>query len=188
MLIDDVRTVDTDKKKSSFSEYMLSAAERSCELGLSVLCIHADADSTSNEDTVTNKFEPFFEELERQSNDTHCKNIVMIIPVRETESWMLADKELFKQRINAVTLSDNDLGINKRPEDFSNPKEIISKAISRAQEERTRRRRHDLTIADLYDDIGRLINLDKLRQVPSFLEFENGAREALIRLGYIIKR
>ena len=183
VMIEDVRSIE--KCGGSFEEVMLDAAKQSYELGLSILCVHSDADSPKISTTIENKFDPFLHALSLCKDTTHCKNIVKIIPIQETEAWMLADKKLFKEKINAKGRTDNDLGINKQPELFSDPKGTIEEAIRIAQSNRPKRRRRELSISDLYDELGRSISIERLQTIPSFCAFEESAKEALKSLGYI---
>ncbi len=121
MNIEDVRCLN--KRESKFTDLVLAAAKESFDFGLSVLCVHADADHKSARETYQHKISPMMQALDNCSDSKHCKNIVVIIPITETESWMLADKELLKKRINATSKSDNDLEINKSPEEFTDRKQ-----------------------------------------------------------------
>lgn len=112
------------------------------------------------------------------------KTLQDIVPIQETESWMLADKELLKQEIG-TNRSDHELGINRFPEIIANPKEVISNAIRIARENITQRRRHHLTIADLYLPLGQSMDLDKLKDLSSYQDFKNNIREAFKKLNLL---
>ncbi len=129
-----------------FVERMSHASKQAYKKGLSVLCIQADADKKTIKDVYENKITPLNNVLEELNDGEYCKNIVPMIPITETESWMLADKELLKQRINASDKSDNELGIHQKPETYTHPKEVIENAIRIAQQDNTKRRRKTLTI------------------------------------------
>lgn len=175
--------VSINIKKRTFVETMMEASKKANDDSLSILCIHADADSKSLEEVMENKFQSLFQTLEKQDSKKYCKNIVAVIPITETESWMMADKELLKERINAKSLSNQDLGLEKNPEDYSNPKMVISNAIRIAQQGRTKRHRRDISIADLYESMGQAISIDELRSILSFRTFENNISTALSKLG-----
>lgn len=181
--IEDVVPLQVPKKP--FVQMMVEASKHTIIRGLSILCIHADADSKSIVEVHSNKFSPFFDYINNLDANIYCKNIVPLIPITETESWMLADKELLKKRINAKEMSDLQLGIEKTPEAYSHPKEIIETAIRKAQEGKTKRRRRELSIADLYGELGQAIKIEKLRTIPSFRDFETNVRNILINMGYI---
>ena len=99
------------------------------------------------------------------------------------ESWMLSDTQLFKRLIGAVKRSDHELGIDKHPESYADPKSTITKAIQKALSDKPKRRRDQISISDLYETMGYSISLDSLRRIPSFRNFENYVCNALMQLG-----
>lgn len=167
----------------TFVEKMLNACSNSASSGVTILFIHADADHRSAQDVLKNKFQPLLNALDDMSADTHCKHIVPTIPVQMIESWMLADKELFKRLINASDKQDSVLGIEKLPESYADPKSVINSAIRHASAGKTRSRRNNVTISDLYRMLGERLELDKLRAIPSFIEFEDNVKSALRGMG-----
>jgi hypothetical protein len=184
VVIEDVRLVDVPK--TVFVDTMLIASRQAvCEYGISILCIHADSDSRSIENVIEYKFDPLTEALATLKESQYCKTIVPVIPIQMTEAWMLADKELLKLKIDARGVRDDDLGLHRAPESYADPKQAIEEAIRIAQSGKTRRRRYDLTIGDLYEELGQSIVLDKFRAIPSFNVFESNVRNAFRSLGYI---
>jgi predicted CopG family antitoxin len=175
--------VSFDKEKGTFSEVVMKYAQKAYETGVMVLCIHVDADADTDEHVFINKINPAFEEVVKQVNDIYCKNLVALVPVRMTEAWMLADKELLKRQLG-VNSRDADLGIHRKPEQYADPKEAIRNAIRIAFED-SPRRRDNLDIADLYTPIGQSIDLEKLRKLSSFSKFEDAIREALRKINYL---
>lgn len=177
--------VNLNIEKESFVEMMTKASKSLYENGISILCIHADADKKSLDDVLAHKFSPLDKNLNPLDDKIYCKNIVAVIPITETESWILADKELLKAQINAKDKTDKELGIEKHPETYADPKATIENAIRVAQQHRTKRRRRDLTISDLYEELGQSIKIDKLKVLPSYCNFEENIRNAFIKLGYL---
>lgn len=174
----DVLPIKIDKTNLSFIEQILSASKHGMEqLGIQIICVHTDADSESSSIAYKNKIDLAKLALASKNNDEYCKILVAIIPIQETESWLLADKELLKREIGTTKL-DIELGIHRNPETIANPKEIITEAIRIARQDLSQRRRSDLTIADLYLPIGQSIDLDKLQRLPSFQDFQDNVREA----------
>ena len=158
----------------SFSTKMLAASKSALQdYGISILCIHADSDTPLIKDVMDKKFTPFFEALNEMSEDEYCKHIIPTIPIQMIESWMLADKELLKQLINAAGTRDIDLKIEKTPETYSDPKSTIENAIRIAMSGKSKKRRDQISISDLYELLGNRLELDKLRAIPSFVNFEN---------------
>lgn len=179
VIIEDVRLVVVPK--TQFVETICNASNKAAtEYGMSVLCVHADADDRNVEQVVMYKFIPLNEELNQLKDVDYCKNIVPVIPIHMTEAWMLADKELLKSKIAAKGMRDIDLGIQRMPESYPNPKQAIEDAIRIAQIGKTKRRRNDL-----YEELGQSISLDSFRALSSFNVFENNVRDAFRTLGYI---
>jgi hypothetical protein len=147
-----------------------------------LLCVQADADRKKLNDTYQYKINPCKVELEKQNENEYCKTLVALVPIQETEAWMLADKDLLKEEIG-TNKTDNELKINRYPETIANPKEVIEKAIQIARKNLTRKRRKDLTIADLYSAIGQKIDLEKLESLPSYQDFKENVKTAFINLG-----
>lgn len=95
-----------------------------------------------------------------------------------TEAWMLADKLVFKDEIS-TRLDDHELGINRPPESYNDPKNIIKEAI-RISQQGIAKRRQKLDMADLYSPLGQKISLDSLKQLPSYQKFFQRIKELLI--------
>ena len=167
----------------SFVSKMIDASKRAVNDGISILCIHTDSDSRSIDTVIQNKFVPLLSEIQKFSDNDCCKNIIPTIPIQMIESWMLADKELLKQLINAAKISDTDLGIDKKPETYSDPKSIIENAIRIAMAGQTKRRRNDIRISDLYETLGNRLNLESLRTIPSFVAFEENVIKTFKQMG-----
>jgi hypothetical protein len=168
-----------------FVEQLISWSNESViQYGANVLCIHADADADTTQKTIHTKIQPAKTALQETDKNTHCHNIVAIIPVQETEAWMLADTDLFRQEIG-TKLNNVELDIHRAPETIADPKDTIITAIRTANQNLTRRRRHELSIGDLYESIGSKIDLSKLRLLPSFQAFEAEVREAFKFLGLL---
>jgi Domain of unknown function (DUF4276) len=180
-----VSPIEIDKTNLSFENQVLNASKKGMEeLGISIICVHADADNSNANDTYRNRINTAKMELNNQNDTDYCKLLVAIVPIQETESWLLADKELLKQEIG-TSKTDDELGIDRLPETIANPKEIISNAIRIAREGLTQRRRNDLTIGDLYLPIGQSIDLNKLATLSSYQDFKNNVREAFVELNLL---
>jgi hypothetical protein len=153
------------------------------EFGITILCVHVDSDNDSDQNVFRDKINPALEAIENSVDDI-CKVIVPVVPVQMTESWMLADKALFKKEIG-TNKSDQELDIYKDPESYSDPKTTIENAIRIALQERTRRHRKELTIADLYLSMGQSISIEKLKKIPSYIKFQENVRNAFKKLNYL---
>lgn len=156
-----------------FVEKMLAASKYAWQnYGISALCIHADSDARTIDSVILNKFDPFISALTSMPEEEYCKHIIPTIPIQMIESWMLADKELLKRLINARDMSDADLGLDRAPESYADPKSAIENAIRRAMAEQPKKKRNLVGISDLYEILGNRLSLERLRTIPSFAKFE----------------
>lgn len=172
-----------EKQPGDFVEAVKKCAQHAEKQGIMVLCVHTDADDTTDANTFNHKINPAFTAVHNM-NDDLCKNLVAIVPVQMTEAWMLSDKDLLKSEIG-TDKSDEDLGIDKFPEVYSNPKQILEAAIRLARQDLTKRRRRELTIAELYSPIGHKIALITLENLPSYQKFKEAVRGAFRILNYL---
>jgi len=180
----DVKVIDCSKG-NSFTDYILNAAEKgNQELGITMLIVHTDADDLSANNVYETKINPAKILLEQQSDATHCKSLIPLIPIQETEAWMLADKTIFKKSID-TNKSDSELNINGNPETFNNPKERIEDAIRIGRADMPKKLRNNLKITDLYSYLGQAIQIEHLTPFISYRDFENNIREELIKLNLL---
>ncbi|MGB0787930.1 MAG: hypothetical protein ACPGQR_00175 [Marinirhabdus sp.] len=178
----DIQIIKIQKK--SFIEYTYDAViEGTNNFGMLVLCLHADADSATDESTFQNKIIPAIKNIQNKKENI-CKIITPIVPVRMTEAWMLADGECFKEEIGSTNNTMSDLGITRRPESMADPKSTISNAISIAFLDKPARRKKP-EISELYLPIGQKCNLDKLEKLDSYVKFKKAVRVSLEKLNYI---
>lgn len=167
----DIREISA--KGDSFVDKMIDASKRAQqEYGISLLCIHTDSDARTVDEVMQYKFTPFLSALKNLTDEDYCKYIVPTVPIQMIESWMLADKPLLKRLINVKDMSDSDLGIEKAPESYSNPKNVIENAIRKSMVNQSKKKRDQLSIADLYEILGNKLSLETLRGIPSFVQFE----------------
>lgn len=167
-----------------FADKVHQAALQAQQRGVTVLCVHTDADAENDHHTFQFKIQPAFERI-RQSTEEICRLPVAIVPVQMTEAWMLADTELFKEELN-TTKTDFELGIHRPPESIPDPKTTIVEALRIATEHVGRRqRRYQIKISDLYQPVGQQISLEKLSQLSSFQKFRNAVQEVFQQLNYL---
>lgn len=168
--------------KSEFANEIIIAAQKADSIGVMVLCVHTDADSESDETAFTHKIMPAFESVQAFDNAI-CKNLVAIVPIRMTEAWILADKELLKEEVG-THLEDRNLGINRPPETIADPKQAI-KELMRIAYESIPRRRQRPDISELYLPLGQKIRLEKLASLSSYNKFKESVRAAYRKLNYL---
>lgn len=173
-------------QKDEFAPMILEASRKGVEdFGISILCVHRDADDKNMDDVMKYSFLPLSKALEDKDEAIYCKVIIPVIPVRMMEAWMLADTQLLKDFIDASKVPDGELGIERNPESYADPKAVIEEAIRKASAGKTKRRRDVIGIAELYEQIGKNVNLENLRHLPSFRCFEEQIRSAFRRLNYL---
>lgn len=177
-----VQYLNVDKSGLSFAEYAVKASKQGIdELGITILCIHSDADNTTIENVMQNKITPAQQALDTESDEYVCKLLVPAIPIQMMESWMLADKDLLKNEIG-TNMTDQELGIDRAPESIANPKFTIEEAIRISRRDIVKRRRKDLTLSDIYFSIGQKISIEKLLILPSYRQFQEEVRNAYRKL------
>ena len=173
-----------EKEKGAFEQAVNNYAITAHDLGISILCIHVDADASSDKQVFENRISPAFKKIIDSEEEGICKNLVAIVPIYMTEAWMLADKELLKAAIG-TSKNNKELGIHRSPESIANPKKVIEDAIVIARKDIGKRRRKNLTIAKLYEPIGEDIALEKLEQLSAYKKFQNSIRELFQNLNYL---
>ncbi len=172
------------KGKGEFIPRYEKALEVAFGRGLMALCIHVDADDSNNKEVFRTRFDPLRNRLLERKGDSICEVVVPVVPVHMTEAWILADIELLKDEIGTA-LSNQDLGLHRQPEKIADPKEVIQNAIRIANEGKGRRNRRELDLPDIYQLIGRKIELSQLRKLSSYLLFEESVRAAYRQLSYL---
>lgn len=179
-----VRVIDCDKG-NSFVEFVSNASKTGhLDYGITMLIIHTDADDITAETAYNSKIRPAVSFLESQLSDTHCKKIAALVPIQETEAWMLADKDILIRQIG-TNKNEVELNISGHPEGFTNPKERIQEAIRIGRSEMPKKLRNSLQISDLYSFLGQSIQTDKLKTFNSFLDFEGNVRQVLRDMNFL---
>jgi Domain of unknown function (DUF4276) len=101
------------------------------------------------------------------------KPVIALVPVRETEAWLLADRAAW------ATLRGSDLKALPRPRDIekvADPKPVLDAVIPKSGS-----RGRD----DFFEYIGQNIDLAALANVPAYAEWVAEAEDALKGLGYL---
>ena len=179
--------INISKAGLSFNEQVLEASRVALDkFGVLILFVHTDSDSVSDDLIFQSKIFPSQKILSEQDNN-YCKNMVAIVPIQMTESWMIADKKILKEEIG-VEKTDTELGIHLNPESITNPKELIEEIIRISKEDLSKRRRNKgLVISDLYQIIGQKLELSELEQLSSYLKFKNSLKDKLRELNFYHK-
>lgn len=172
------------ESSGEFIPEVFQASKDAHRIGMKVLCIHTDSDSKNDSHVIQYKITPAFENVVNSAEENLCKNLVAVIPIQMTESWMLADKDVLKNEID-TDLLDRDLEIHRNPENYADPKEAIENAIRIARQGLPQRRRYDFGISELYQIVGQKTDLEKLSKLSSYQNFRNGVVDSFKTLGYL---
>lgn len=140
------------------------------EFGMTLLCVHVDADSNSPEKVIREKIQPAKDRLSELGSQQHCSEMLAVIPVQMTESWMLADVDVLKTEMG-TTMPNDKLGFQRKPEEIADPKGVINAAIHIVKADLPKKRQASLAITDLYAIMGNKISLEKLAVLPSYQHF-----------------
>lgn len=144
-----------------------------------MLLIHLDADDSDITDALQHKVEPANAAL---AEIGAYLAPVYLIPVQETEAWLLADLPELRRNFR-TNLSNQNLGWTfQNPESLADPKKSIKAAIDIVNQ--GRRRNQTVDLAKLYGPLGSSIDLNELRKLSSFQRFETdyqGALENILR-------
>ncbi len=182
-----VEIVTIKKTGLNFNEQVLAASKLAFDkFGILLLFVHSDSDLPSDKLIFETKIIPA-QKILLEQEDNYCKNMIAIVPIQMSESWMIADKELLKEEIG-IEKTNVELEIHLNPESISNPKSVIENIIRLSKEDLTKRRRNSgLGISDLYQIIGQKIELTELEKLPSYLKFKNSLIDKLRELNYYHK-
>jgi hypothetical protein len=167
-----------------FTSQTFNSSKKAFENGVMAFCVHVDADRNVDDDVFISKITPAFDFIIQSADLSICRNLIAVVPVQMSESWMLADKQLLKDEIGTEK-TDEELEINRNPENFANPKLAIENAIRISRQNLVKRRRHELKISELYQPIGQKIKLEKLETLPSYMKFKEAVRDAYRQLKYL---
>lgn len=179
--------ININKSGLGFNDQVLEASKVATEkFGVLLLFVHTDSDAIDYDLIFQSKIIPAQKILSEQ-DDKYCKNMVAIVPVQMTESWMIADKTLLKEEIG-IEKSDAELGIHLNPETITNPKNVIEEIIRVSKEDETKRKRNKgLTISDLYQIIGQKVDLTELEKLSSYNKFKQSLIDKLRELNFYHK-
>lgn len=160
-------------KSEGFTEGIVKASKEAMSIfGASTLAVHTDADKMTYDERRNTNFTDVLEKVRELDKAEYCTVITPVIPVRMIEAWMLADRDLLRKELG-TTMTNVQLDIDGNPEDFADPKSKIEEAIRKAEENATHKKpANRVTIADLYQIIGKSVSIEKLEQMDSFRRFE----------------
>ncbi|WP_089156902.1 DUF4276 family protein [Micromonospora sp. NBS 11-29] len=105
-----------------------------------------------------------------------AEQLVAVVPVRETEAWLLADGDALRSALG-VRWTDAEMGLPVQPrrvERIADPKKALNDIMARVSRSTT----------DHFGQLGELVSLAKLEDVPAYRQWWSETCNALTRLGY----
>lgn len=108
------------------------------------------------------------------------ERLVMVVPVRETEAWMLADGDALRA-VMRVKWPDSQFGVPappRRVEEIADPKQVLKGLGDRVSR----------TFDAYLDRLGEEISIETLSRVPAFRQWWDDTRSALTEAGFRRRR
>ncbi len=172
----DIYIYPISKKLASTIE---EAAILCCEYNL--LIVHLDSDDYNENNALVNRFNPAIKNL-KEHEGKRCEKIIPLIPITESEAWMLSQPDLLRSEMQ-TELSSAELGLNiqlGRIESRLDPKTILEQAIQINNAALpVKQRRHAVKLADLYQPLGQSLDLERLIKLKAYKSFRDRLVESL---------
>ncbi|CAH0999452.1 hypothetical protein LEM8419_00752 [Neolewinella maritima] len=149
--------------------------------GAYLLILHADADSSNYKKALNERLRPALETIDTLDLED-APIVVPVIPVQETEAWMLVDREVLKQVLN-TTIDTQDLDLHGDPERYADPKSKLNEVLRVVNNDRSDNLK--MHISSLYEQLGRAVPLESLNRLPSYQRFCRALTQALREVGYL---
>lgn len=157
---------------------------RVCSDAFNQHCIlfHRDSGNISWKDAYENHFASAVAVVNSDQENRYNRKLIPVIPVRETEAWMLVNKDLLKAKIE-TEMSDSDLSLTykvSRIEDVGDPKSVIETAILKNNQRLTQKqRRYTVKIAELYDLVASEVPISDLEKLDAFKRMKESLIQTL---------
>jgi hypothetical protein len=127
------------------------------------------------------------DEVRRAVTAVRSEPFVAVVPVRETEAWLLADHEALLDTVGkgALPLLVLEAPRAKEVEGLTDPKHILNAAMRMAAGRRASGSKLQAERPDIYAAVAANLDLDRLRQVPSFQRWWDEMAQALEKMGFL---
>lgn len=150
-----------------------------------ILFVHTDGAGDPDR-ALAERIEPAIQRIiDEMGVEKRCG--VAVVPIRETEAWCLVDGEALRKALGVIR-EDEFLRLPEKPGDVEklmDPKQVLDNACRKAISKKRRKRRGQKG-ADFLDQIGELVSLEKLNDVPAFRKLQQELRDTLTFLGVLI--
>lgn len=110
--------------------------------------------------------------------------VLPVVPIRETEAWMLADPEAVAGLCGVQAGRVIEAGVPARAgdvESIRDPKQLLKSVLCETARAHNGSR---IPREDLFRRLGETVDLDRLREVQSFARWWSDMTEALVEMGY----
>ena len=154
--------------------------EKAYQDKLMLFVVHADADAPNNRRALVERLNPAIDAL-LQEGITELP-IIPLIPVQETEAWLLADRDRLREALD-TDLTNQQLDLHGDPERYADPKAKLQEVVRRANEGRGTHT--EIELSALYDTLGESCRFDTLGRLPSYQRFRDSLVGGLRRIGYL---
>ncbi|MEZ0111216.1 hypothetical protein ABH920_005231 [Catenulispora sp. EB89] len=126
------------------------------------------------------------EEVRRDVTTVRREPFVAVVPVRETEAWLLADVATLARAVGvpSAVVIEAAAARAKDVEGVADPKKALNSLAAAAAGRRRSGSRLQAERPDLYAAVAADLDLDRLRQVPSFQRWWDEMAQALEMMGY----
>jgi len=126
------------------------------------------------------------DEIRRAVTAARREPLVAVVPVRETEAWLLADHAALVAAVGrqVLPLLLVEVPRAKDVEALADPKKTLNTAIAIAAGRRASGSKLQADRPDIYADIATNLDLDRLRQVPSFQCWWDEMAQVLEEMGF----
>jgi len=145
-----------------------------------LIVVHTDG-AGDPERARAERIEPWFSSID---DDALRKTLVDLVPVRETEAWMLSDAKALGCVLGVVR-TRSQFGLPERTrevEGILDPKASLRRIHETVVGKRRARR---FGIRPLYTRLGQETSFDELGKIPAFNRFRDSFESALVRVSLI---
>ncbi|HLK60224.1 MAG TPA: DUF4276 family protein [Chthonomonadaceae bacterium] len=149
--------------------------------GYDLLFLHHDADHSTTAKALRQYIRPACKRVadEKERGRKLCTDIVPVIPIRETEAWLLADQKALRS-VLGISASTENLGLPDHIheiESILDPKQRLQQIVQQFRE--------GMDLKDLYEDLAAKIDLQNLQGLKAYREFIETLSATLQTLGMI---
>ncbi|MFL6117897.1 MAG: DUF4276 family protein [Catenulispora sp.] len=144
-----------------------------------VLLYHHDGAPSASADAKV-------DEVRRAVIAVRSEPLVAVVPVRETEAWLLADISALAKAVGMplTTVTEMTARRARDVETIIDPKKALNSLAASAAGRRVSGDRLRADRPDLYAAVAANLDLDRLRQVPSFQRWWDEMAQVLEKMGY----